>query len=66
MAHKITDACMSCGTCADICPSGAVSEGKERYMIDAAKCADCGECAENCPEQAIVGQRKPSVASGRR
>ena len=58
MAHKITDACVSCGTCEDGCPSGAVSEGSDKYVIDAGKCTDCGECADNCPEKAIVGKRK--------
>ena len=58
MAHKITDACISCGTCEDACPVGAVSEGKDKYVIDAGKCTDCGECAENCPEKAILGERK--------
>ena len=58
MAHKITDDCIACGTCEDTCPVGAVSEGGDKYVIDASKCTDCGECAENCPEKAILGKRK--------
>ena len=27
MAYKITSACVSCGTCADACPAGAISQG---------------------------------------
>jgi ferredoxin len=56
MAREITDSCVSCGTCADICPAGAVTEGKDKYVIDAAKCTDCGECQENCQENAILGE----------
>ena len=58
MAHKITDNCICCGFCEDICPSGAVSEGKDKYVIDADKCVDCGECADNCMEKAIIGTVK--------
>jgi len=58
MAHKITDKCISCGDCEEICPSGAISEGKDKYVIDAGKCADCGECADNCIQEAIIGERK--------
>ena len=27
MAYTITDACISCGSCASDCPAGAISEG---------------------------------------
>ena len=35
MAFKITDACVSCGTCAENCPVEAISEGDGIYVIDA-------------------------------
>lgn len=49
MAFKINDGCISCGTCAENCPVGAISEGDEAYVIDADTCISCGTCAENCP-----------------
>jgi len=58
MAHKITDSCISCGTCADSCPAGAITEGKDKYVIDATKCTDCGECADGCQENAVLGEKK--------
>lgn len=53
MAYKISDECISCGTCASGCPVEAISEGAERYEIDADLCVDCGACASSCPVEAI-------------
>ncbi|MGI6737008.1 MAG: DUF362 domain-containing protein [Anaerovoracaceae bacterium] len=54
MAYKISDECISCGTCSDECPVEAISEGDGKYEIDAEKCIDCGSCAEACPTDAIA------------
>jgi len=54
MAHKITDACVACGSCVPECPVEAISEGDPIYTIDADKCTDCGACAEVCPSEAIT------------
>ena len=54
MAYKITSACVSCGSCADACPAGAISQGDDQYVIDAAACLDCGSCSDTCPNGAIV------------
>ena len=40
MAHVINDNCVMCGTCADVCPIGCISEGD-------------GTCAAECPNDAI-------------
>lgn len=53
MAYKITDACLSCGTCEGACPVNAISEGESTYVIDADACLSCGACADACPVQAI-------------
>jgi len=54
MPYKITDACTSCGTCAEACPAEAISEGEGQYQIDAEACIDCGACVDACPVEAIV------------
>ena len=55
MAYQISDACISCGSCAGECPVGAISEGDGKYQIDAGACLDCGSCAGACPMGAISG-----------
>jgi ferredoxin len=60
MAKTITEDCTSCGACAAECPSEAIAEGDDHYMIDAAKCDECASkggqssCMEVCPTECIV------------
>jgi ferredoxin len=49
MAYKISDECIACGACADVCPVEAIAEADGKYEIDADKCLDCGSCADACP-----------------
>lgn len=56
MPRKITDACVSCGTCQSECPVEAISQGATQYNIDATKCVDCGACEGACPMSAIVAE----------
>ena len=52
MAYTINDACVKCGTCVDNCPVEAISEGEDKYVIDADVCVSCGTCVDNCPVEA--------------
>jgi dissimilatory sulfite reductase (desulfoviridin) alpha/beta subunit len=48
--HK--EFCISCGLCADICPSGAITMDGYFPVIDMEKCIHCGECVASCPTAA--------------
>ena len=60
MANKITEDCSSCGACEAECPSQAITEGDDHYVIDPAKCDECAShggdpaCMSVCPTDCIV------------
>lgn len=53
MTYVISDECVNCGACVDECPTEAISEGADKYVIAADTCVDCGACVDACPNNAI-------------
>ena len=49
----ITDNCIGCGDCEEICPKEAVKVNDELAKINYSKCIRCFCCHEVCPENAI-------------
>ena len=47
------DLCVSCGSCADVCPVSAISAGDAAYVINPDECIDCGACEGTCPQRGI-------------
>ncbi|MCW2277534.1 4Fe-4S dicluster domain-containing protein [Heliophilum fasciatum] len=56
--YRISDACVGCKFCLDICTWNALEEpvrqgDQEVYVIEEASCPGCGCCAACCPVGAI-------------
>ena len=51
-----TTPCVSCGRCAETCPTGALMPKPrvlERYEVDESRCILCGICVDACPYDAL-------------
>lgn len=46
-------ACAECGTCAGVCPTGALEGGPGGVTLTTTRCIGCGECMTVCPNGAI-------------
>lgn len=57
MAYVINQECISCGSCEPECPVNAISDGGDKYVIDANTCIDCGACESICPTGAIAPEK---------
>ncbi len=49
---RITDACIECGKCKEVCTFKAIEEGTP-YKVREDRCDDCGSCLLKCPVNAI-------------
>ena len=53
----ITDDCIKCGICVEVCPQKAIYLNREwdrKYSLDREKCDECGRCIDVCPKDAIA------------
>ena len=54
MTHAVTDACIKCKCCVEVCPMDCFHEGELMVAIDPKTCIDCGVCVAECPVAAIA------------
>jgi UDP-glucose 4-epimerase len=50
---EVSEACVSCGACADACYVHAVAMNNGRASMDLEQCKGCGRCIAVCPTRAI-------------
>jgi ferredoxin len=56
MSYLVTENCILCGTCWEVCPTDSIVEHDWYYKIDDS-CMDCGMCIKVCPNTAIRKNR---------
>ena len=51
--YFITDACVGCGSCAEVCPQNCINTDGIPHVIEQEHCLHCGNCFEACPTGAV-------------
>lgn len=51
--YRITDACIGCGRCAEVCPQSCIVCDQIPFLIEQNHCLHCGNCMEICPAGAV-------------
>jgi Fe-S-cluster-containing hydrogenase component 2 len=56
------NSCVACGTCATVCPIGAIKIVAGVFAeVDQLKCVGCSKCAKECPASVIEVVTKEEV-----
>lgn len=53
MPDVLIGRCDMCGTCAKVCPVGAIIVEEGTIMFDMGRCIFCAYCTSHCPKGAI-------------
>ena len=61
---KISDACVGCGICEKVCPSGSIRVENGKAVHHAGNCQTCLACVHACPQKAIglvIPEKNPNA-----
>ena len=51
--YFITDDCIGCGKCVEVCPQDCINQETIPYVIENKHCLHCGNCLTVCPVGAV-------------
>ena len=54
MTSVVSDKCVKCFACTEVCPVDAFRDDEKILVVDPDTCIDCGICLSECPEGAIT------------
>ena len=54
--YLITEDCIGCGVCVDVCPQKCIDTSARPLRIVQENCLRCGNCFRECPTDAVVKQ----------
>lgn len=52
--YFISDACIGCGSCVEVCPQKCINSSGIPYVIGQDHCLRCGNCMSVCPVNAVI------------
>lgn len=52
--YLITDSCIGCGSCVEVCPQSCIITDDIPYVIEQEHCLHCGNCHSVCPVGAVI------------
>ena len=52
--YLITNNCIGCGSCVDVCPQSCIKANNIPFEIEQEHCLHCGNCYSVCPAGAVI------------
>ena len=52
--YFITESCIGCGVCVDVCPQKCIGTSGRPLVIEQEHCLHCGNCWRECPADAVI------------